>query len=339
MSTTTFDIASLPNPRPLTPKDHEIISTWFRKNEGKFANSANFMLLHDDGKVTEYLNRPCHSDVDHRQTFKDVKAVATTLSPNLAANWSALTHSYSANKSWDLVKPFLKYLVQDSYMASFIEGDRDVDKAIADGFIVVSSNVPAILLQNIMITSRYLVETSSDSFEMFNKCLDNGIDADMAFIVCFNTTFSATSSKTTLEDRLLWPLANFPGHRSQVLHSRKGMLNYLNRTFGNVEKIKGKTYRTDSNYWGGSACFVDQSEASQMKDSFLLHALKTSESLREALSVFRRTKSSGSTLEVVNPFKTNVPPPRDPLSLNYEEIFKVVLPFISANPSVLVEEK
>lgn len=305
---------------------------WFEKNRDNFSNSCNFAIVTSNGKVTSNLQKPCHATINST-AIGEVEVVATDIAIDRRENWFNTFTSVTVDKAdaakkwamvdWELVEPCLNYFLYESYFSPFILNKDDIEFVKKYG-IIVTADIPAALLQNIMISSRYFIECSPYSFKMFNELLNKGVHPDVAYVVAFHTGMSSWTSFRS--DPSTTYVTSVGSHRSTPLLSKQGMLNMINDDFGEINSsvlTQDKNYRKYSSYLGGSQFFGS--------GNFIKELLFVSVELREELSRYRKEKNARESYTPPNPFQQTERPKGDPSLFTYDEMFECLVPFIDRN--------
>ena len=313
----------------------DLCETWFKTTRQEFGSSCNYLLVSPCGSTKSETKRPCHGSIQHRAGMKgSTLCVATDTGQDRRQEWHKhfssqmrLPQDVNWRLDWSVMEPFLKWFLYESYFSPFILNRDDFEFVKSNG-IIVSADVPAALLQNIMIASRYFVECSPYSFHMFNALTAKGIDPRIAYTTCFCT---GASSYIFIQDPDVTQVTGYTSHRTTPLLSLEGIRNFLRDDFGEQSTdvlSVDKNYRTYSVYQGGSRFFGPGTNGGFVKELLLQES-----SLRNALSVYRKEKNAATLYKPPNPFET----PRatreimGALEFSYTEMYECLIPFISAN--------
>lgn len=311
---------------------------WFEDNRANFKHSCNFAKFKADGTFNSHLNQQCHANIQSYGGLTDVACVATDIAIDRRSDWyrdfvgtrsGGMDVTQGAKEwgdmTWERVDAYLKYFLYESYFSPFIVNKDDIDFVKKYG-IIVTADIPAALLQNIMISSRYFIECSPESFDMFNDLTAKGVHPDIAYVVSFSTTISSYTIRTANQDISRTKVACQSGHRSTPLLSLQGMKNMLNDDLGCDSVLtEDKNYRNYHNYYGGSQFFGS--------GNFIKELLQSSEELRNALSEYRKKNAQGEAYVPPNPFASATPEAANgnPLDFTFPEMFECLVPFINAN--------
>lgn len=322
-------------PRPeISPANLLAAEKWFKDNRDKFSRSCNFAQIREDGTVTSHIGRECHANIQYTTGVGDIACVATDIAIDRREAWfnsfvgtrnGGLDTKEDAKKwvvDWARVDAYLKWFLYESYFSPFIVNKNDIEFVKKYG-IIVTADIPAALLQNIMISSRYFIEASPYSFDMFNDLTAKGVLPDMAYVVAFHTGMSCYNMMNSEPDKQY--VTSLSSHRSTPLLSVAGMRNMLNDNLNSSVLGEDKNYRKYTYYNGGSQFFGS--------GDFIKELLTTHLSLREELSEFRRQRNAGAAYVAPNPFSSPSPKVAEgnPLRYTYTEMFECLVPFINSN--------
>lgn len=312
---------------------------WFENNRANFKNSCNFAQFKADGTFRSHLNQQCHANIQYLpQGFKDIACVATDIAIDRRSDWyksflgtrsggmdvTEQAKEWSDGMTWERVDAYLKYFLYESYFSPFIINKDDIDFVKKYG-IIVTADIPAALLQNIMISSRYFIECSPESFDMFNDLTAKGVHPDIAYVVSFSTTISSYTIRTSNQKIENTKVASQSAHRSTPLLSLQGMKNILNDELGcDSILVEANNYRNYQHYSGGSQFFGS--------GNFIKELLTSNEDLRNALSEYRKEKNASEIYVPPNPFAgAATPKASSPFDFTFPEMFECLIPFIEAN--------
>lgn len=312
---------------------------WFEDNRANFKHSCNFAQFKADGTFKSHLDRPCHANIQYLPGgFTDIVCVATDIAIDRRSDWYEVfvgnrsgdqdvteqAKEWSDGMTWERVDAYLKYFLYESYFSPFIINKDDIDFVKKYG-IIVTADIPAALLQNIMISSRYFIECSPESFDMFNDLTAKGAHPDIAYVVSFSTTISSYTIRTGNQKIANTKVTSQFAHRSTPLLSLQGMKNMLNDELSCDSTLtEEKNYRNYQYYDGGSQFFGP--------GNFIKELLTSNEDLRNALSEYRKEKDAGEAYVPPNPFAwAATPKVSSPLDFTFPEMFECLVPFIEAN--------
>lgn len=326
--TTISEIAARPRP-PVPFEAQQAATKWLVENRSRFEDTCNFAVFSSSGAFEEYIKRPCHGNINGNR-HSDIQCVATDITVDRRQAWYKWFNSRNGqdvrNKDWSLdwtrVEPFLKWFLYESFASPFIINKDDFEFVKNYG-IIVTAHCPAPLLQNIMIASRYPLECSAYSFDMFNSLTAKGVDPIIAYVLCF----SVASSKYTFNGDPAKTLVSFSSpHRTCPGASLNGIKAML-RGFDMQGPLSvDHNYTIFRNYRGGSAFFET--------GDFIKELLNVNNDLREALSAYR---SRQTELEVYTPPNPFAPPSNlsspvlSPGRYTYTEMYECLIPFITTS--------
>lgn len=294
---------------------------WLVNTKSRFVNTSNFAIISSDGTVTPFLNMICHrlikdNSVDNRCLVATEIGLDRRKEPMLA----------------EIAYPFLRWFLYESYLSRFILNRDDFDFVKKFGFIV-SADMPACMLQNIMIISRHFYEVHSRSFLKFNELTEKGIDPRLAFISCFSSGFGTTESYNDGS-----AVISYNGHRSSPLFDLRSFRNFMNDKVGTgcPAPLFSKTshYRNSRDYTGGLKIFFDRDNCPAYFDTtfkhFVYDLMEQNTEFRDVLSAHRKKVNSGDLYRPPNPFQktTLLTTPPESHQVSYTEFFDFVIPFV-----------
>lgn len=302
------------------------------KNRKQFGSVVGFSVMAEKTEV-HYLNAPCHGNMQSPTNPTDRACIATEIS--CRRNWDTVQR-YSKrahNRTIDLpdesiIVPFVRWLTQESIFSRFILS-RD-DPSFAENYgIVVSSDIPSPLLQNILMMSRAPNECSVQAFELFNLIVDAGYPPEIAYTFGMNSTVSSWSSQkepTKYKQSLEMgdTVFSYASHRPWGLWWTLGSLkNFLSGEFGpTLTDDSLLHYRNHATIYGGAAYCQENKRTGY----FLNELAEKDEEYREGLRSIRK----GVKLQIKNPFKsTNVfDQQKQPTDVTVEELLNYSLPYL-----------
>jgi len=255
------------------------------KVKATFAYAANFMILAKAGQ-SEKVNQPCHREISYDNRVG--KALVAT-----ECGWGRRRWTIGAGNE-DLFRPFFDYLTKESFAKDFF-----LYADIRDGF-VVSSDIFAPLLQNIMIMTRHFYEVHEDGFKTFNDMVAKGISGDIAYPLCFNSSLSVKSLPNS-------KFSSHYSHRVTHLFNLEAMRKFLGGDVGAVTKPfindPQHHYRNRADYLGGRNIFWDAVVTSYVyaQDYGLVAEVLAMPEFREALSTYRKVNNA-TAYTPPNPF-------------------------------------
>ncbi len=331
------DIVARPRPA-LSNEALNAAYKWFADNRANFKSSCNFAQFNAKGEMKSHLNQACHANIQYVYAFPNIECVATDIAIDRREDWyKSFVGSRSSGQdvteqakewgdgmTWERVDAYLKWFLYESYFSPFILNKHDIDFVKNYG-IIVTADIPAALLQNIMISSRYFIECSPESFDMFNHLTAKGVDPRIAYVVSFSTTISSYTMRLSKQDIKNTRVGNQSSHRSTPLLSLAGMKNMLNDDLSYSSVLDEKcNYRNYTNYSGGSMFFGS--------GNFIEELLQSNEDVRQALSEYRKTNAQGEAYAPPNPFASRSPKAaHSPLDFTFPEMFECLVTFIAAN--------
>lgn len=193
----------LEKPLP-SPEIIEAAKKWFVEAKPQFtAGATNFAGVNKKGEVLPFLLQGCHASgpyLSHNR-FSEVFATEIALGRN----------SFSTAK--ELMLPFLRWLVYESYYSPFILNKDDFD-FIQEYGIIISGETPYKLLHNLCITSRHFRECSDNAFIYFNRMTqEEGYDPYIPYLLsfCSNISSQAATWNPKIEEQLF---QIYGGHRA-----------------------------------------------------------------------------------------------------------------------------
>lgn len=300
-----------------SPEVIERGKAWLVKNQSQFEEAASFVILNDT-EETEKIAMPCHLHISYNN-LPNTRAVATECA------WHR-THGYDKDAT---IQPYLNWFLNESYFGRFILNRDDPEFCLKHGFIV-SADVWAPLLQNIMIATRAFRETSFEKFEQFASAVSRGIPGNLAWMVIFNTVGGkedypvswAGSGHKTIQSPSLATLLNFLRGDTQVPDSEINDPKYH--------------YTNNKHYIGGTKMFWPNREVPPQYTavcSFFMDELikKNVNGFKDALSDYRKDKAASTVYAPPNPFKPRplgAPPVARPDQVTVKELHDFVLPWL-----------
>lgn len=295
---------------------------------------GNFYVIGRGGDVLDHRGGGCHKMIS-MTTVSNRELVVTEGTGWRRAGAYYTSHSPQAGKTEEVVRPYAEYLCEVSPFSRFVLSGTD--ESLNKGF-VVSADVPAPWLQNIMISTRHFLEVSRESFVRFNDLVRGGLNQDLAYLLCFNTDL------TYLEkDRVLTsPVNSYSGHRVFGLLELDSARRFLGGELGRFgrEIAEMETYRVDRSYTRGRLTFDDKYRGISPvngTDATLIDDLHQDEAFRDALSHHRK-KGQGEMYRPPNPFDRKATKPPLLGQVTYKELFDFVVPYLHETLSLGVED-
>lgn len=298
------------NDLPFNPKYEQggvdAAKAWLIDNLDSFDTKSNFCVVNNDGsEVAGFTNRYCHGAL-----LGEPQPGRSLIGTEIAAGRKRLLQ---------VIDPWLKWLLYDSYYSRFILNRDDYDFCKSYG-IIVSCDMPAPLMQNIMIISRAPVESTIDAFKLFNKLLGEGYDPALLYMFIFCSSISTLRDGGYSSGAVTCRLGNHVPYR--LCSQPNGLKRYVNGDFGSslADHASTRIYRDNHDYSGGLAYFP----AHWLDGIHLASPL-----LLEALVEARKTDKESEGYAPPNPF---APPSRAaPSQSQYPtvtEFIEVILPLL-----------
>lgn len=311
----------------VTPEQIETLKGHYASlDRGKFGTSrTNFIVMFGNGTRTVYNNQPCHGSLGSLNQ-PDRLAIITELAYN-RNQWN--------NEDYTVYAPFIDWFVNRSYMSRFILNREDISVGVDKG-LMVSCDMSALLMQNIMITSRHVREVSPDCFRKFNELIAEGVDGSIAYAITMLTTFS-TKDWSSAKNQ---PVTGYGGHRAASMYTIPALRRLLEGDYSDAVAHsldeRSRFFSENTNYYGGPLLFYTKGEngtrtrginpyASLVDDLF-----RTSTGFVDALRAVRKAATSGEMYKPPNPFApAALEAPRIGANqLTYEEFYPIAIPFI-----------
>lgn len=316
----------------------EAAKKWLDENQPNFHTTSNYVIVADDGKVEQQIGRICHRSISESSTKKGTRACVGT-EIGLRRRSEQPTHqgpgAYRQALTWDVADPFLKWFLHESYMSPFIINRDDIEFVKNKG-IIVTADVAAPLLQNIMIVSRHFYEIRPECFEKWNELTANGIDPLFAYLCTFCTGYSAYGAKEQSAVVSYW------GHRAHILSTLPACLKALNGEIGNMCSLDfsdtSNHYRNSTAYSGGVKFFHNHGDG--LPDNYATYGLPTPyrhfvyqlmdrSSFKDALKVHRQGGDAPDLYKPPNPFvkvEAGITKPQND-EVSYKEFYDFVVPW------------
>lgn len=290
---------------------------WLKQNHKDFRQTANFAIFNKDSHKP-LINQSCHKAISISD-LPDRECVATEI-------------GHKRNQKPDkIVEGVLRYFLYDSYASPFILNKDDFEEC-RDYGVVVSADIPAAFMQNILIMSRHFYECSNIAFIVFDDLTKQGIHPDVAFFSCFMTNISTFSIKVTYEQALINPMYGTYGHRTQSFpKSLEEFSLIVNRETGKgFEGELSRIYRHDNNYKGGISLFSHKKHT--FRDLYSYTEIPFIEELMKVEEVNQKLKKARyidpSLYKPPNPFN-----PRQSIirenQISVKEFIEIIVPYIN----------
>lgn len=299
---------------------------WLKKEKISFRGNGNFCIVGTDDEknvvASYYTNMSCHKMIT--DTHLSSRSVVAT-----EIGWSRRLSYLGAGQegSKEVFEPFFNWFFKESVYSRFVlYADIDV------GFIV-SADIAAPIMQNILIVTRHFHEVALEAFQMFNKLLDKGFDPNICYPCCFNSAFSTKYTKLNQAVR------SYVGHRAHPLWNLEAFNNFLSGEMGDAELNSRWTssdyqYRYDKHYKGGWQLFtrkgfVPSYGVGGSWKGFFTYELMEKEDFKELVREYRKEKNGG-VYKPPNPFDTSNRVSDAPKAdeLTYEEFFDIAVPYL-----------
>lgn len=313
---------------------------WLLTNVATFTSTANFCVFDYKNGQRPYIGAACHYNVQFPEVSGPRACVATEIAIPRAVKGITPYGVKTKRNDDSLYLPFLKWFTQESDFSRFILSRDDFEMSRTAG-IIVSADIPAQILQAVMVISRHFYECSTLSFETFNRLyVEKGVPGILAYTLAFNSTLSRHWNDTSLDQH---PVTSSPGHRLQKLpESMNDLLLLLRGDVGaNGWRVLKKdtknpdllqTYATNARFTGVAQLFTSLPPENEFatEAGFIIELIRTDATFREKLSVFRKEKVEGEMYRPPNPFLRPSlrasKPNREQIS--YKEMEEVLIPHL-----------
>lgn len=275
--------------------------------------SANYRKVYTDGTHYDLFGQACH--VGLTRMGRPEKAL------DCCALW---VNSKGATR-------YEKWLWEESFAKAFVLARHDRG-------VVLTSDVPAALLQNIAIMARHVRELANTGNLSFFDYLYPVVGGDIAYILSMN----AVSGATSVENRLKVVVRDYgAGHRAWNLFNLDSFCKFVAGDFGKSLDITATpeyTARKVSGLYGGRwYCDYPKPSGSRdfqgysnQKNIFTTELLQQYPEVKERLSDYRKEIVKAGGYSPPNPFTTvNVATrPSKPEDCTFQEVLDVLLPFM-----------
>lgn len=217
-----------------------------------------------------------------------------------------------------ITKTFEEYIRYDSFISGYILAETESG-------IVVSADIPAILLQNIAIICRHSIELATPQFETFNKLVGEGVPGDIAYPVSF-----CRPSKAEMD----WRVSGDWGHRAWTrVFSIEAMKNFISGNFF-FEGDPKRLFRMSTGLRGGSRlCWPLTGR--NVYTSFYRELFSRGDFV-EGLKTFRSPLDKVYTPP--NPFTLQTAQTLGEYDITYKELYEYVVPYALKEGVFNVEE-
>lgn len=277
------------------------------QNKEQYEYTANFSIIQEGGARQDCFNRPCHADIS-RPLLNNRTLVATE------CGWGRKNTQHPR----EMYQPFFDWLTKDSVYSQFIIWS-DLDH----GF-VVTADMYAPMMQNIMILTRHFYERDKCSFDAFNTMVEEGINGNIAYVIAFNSTVRMSPGNAKF--------MSYYAHSVSPVYSLAAMKCFIN---GDVLSVDiddvNYHYRLSSHYRGGKEMFWPINPGpSSIESARLLTDCMADEQFRRKLSDSRKGETV-SAYSPPNPFapRTSFTIDLLPTEITNDEAVKVLAPFVN----------
>lgn len=311
----TTNVNQLPFNNKCPPEVLDKAKEWLVTNRPSFSRVTNFAIFRDDGMVSAFPAQVCHAKMGSVRSWDGKRAcVATEI---------GITRTVGeGNATADIYLPFLDFLLGRSHYSRFIL-NRDDFAFCRDYGIVISSDIPSPLFQNILITSRYFYEHDPEAFIYYNELVADGIPEAVAMSFAFSSNLSYWS-RVDEEKRLPKNRSDivtcWSGHRAQRMwRSVKELQNFLS---GEYKTVWIENYRDVATTMGGMAYCCEYGADYQT----IFEELFRDEEYRKELKLFRNG-GEGHESVIRNPFAPGAAK-LNSYDVTYTELKDFVLPYM-----------
>ncbi|MBU6231626.1 hypothetical protein KGP36_03065 [Patescibacteria group bacterium] len=290
---------------------------WLKKEGSNFCGTANFAVFSSDGTHKEKFGAACHWDIGNALNipagYRD--CVAT----EIQQTGERKPEFQRGGGDFEL---FLQWLIHSSVFTPYIL-NRDDSKSLKKG-IVISSDIPTQLLQNLCIIGRYTTEAHAGAFEAFRFFVEKGFLPEVAFSIAFHTP---TRNQSVFDPKVR-NIYNYTSHCAWGLWGNtKAFNNFVNRKF--VGLIPKQTYRQIASIMGGSKLCYEKGTTPPQSTSCptFINQLLTFDDFRKELSKFRKEDTSAPV--IVNPFAPRTTVTVRPEHSSCIEMAEFILPYLN----------
>lgn len=293
-----------------------------------FSSTANFAFINADSKVNAYYGEACHSAMGSSGTCQKTSVLVATEAYLHQDNRRDDSKYYRYDndykfirydKSAELMMPFFEWVVYESVYGRFIL-NRDDRESVETGFIV-SSAVPASIMQSIMILSRHFYEACPESFEAFNRLRSIGVPGSVAYVVSFNTAYGCNTDYGPIG--MNKPVTGKWGHRLFAIPATTNELH--NFITGNATGLNqsDQAYCDHPSTAGTSTLFCNRNVGGQ--PPFTKQLIMNDAAFAEMLRKYRGGNTGAS---IINPFVRSDGRTPAPTDVTYEELYDVIIPYL-----------
>ena len=300
-----------------TKEELEAAKNFLLTKKKDFGIIANFARILKGGNVQDYSRSHCHARIGDNSAT-DIVLVSTEISKR------------ALGKS--VTKGFLSWLLNDSPFGRFIV-NRDDFEFCQDYGLIVSADIPQPILQAIMIISRHPHECSAQAFEKFDELVSKDINSNLAFIVCFCSTWSTSVKINHI-------VGSKGAHRAFHILPLDDLKNFVSGELGGgysdtYYNAKGNHYRHHQSIYGVYKLFAQRDRGTTWRhkgESFVYNLLTDDKKFKEILSNHRKSKVKSDVYKPPNPFEQKpLGSTRQPQAheVTYEELFEIVVPYVN----------
>ena len=223
----------------------------------RFGVNSNYAVFNHEGEVDEFFNKQCHFDIRCPKIGNRVLVATENGWPrnkNLEYNEEPRKYIEEEKSGVETngAKAFLEWLLSDRYWVSRFIVEKDFDFCWDYGF-VVTADMPAPLMQNIMILSRHFKEVATEIFAEWHSLVQNGVREVTAYELLFNVASSYPKNRRL---GFSWKQNNSGHHRVHALKTPQGIANEILEVVGGNTRLSPDIfYKSNSSYQGGSVFF------------------------------------------------------------------------------------
>ena len=282
-----------------TPESVSAAKAWLSNDYA--VGNANFAYFDSKGNVIhEFRGMVCHAG----------------LGAPLETHRDCVAFYVKGNVDLENVK-FYQWVITESFASEFV-------LATTPEGVVISSDIPAALMQNIAIMLRHVREVPK-LCDRFEKLLDRGVPPAVAYPFAFNVTSGWG------DDKFIGVAAN---HRAWSLFSLTAFQKFLSGDFGvqfDMMNREDAHFRVYSTIYGGAALCDNTSGSTILRD------LYQKKEYREALSEYRKAQVTKEGYHPPNPF-SRIPTAHYPVeSITFNELIDFALPWCYSNGDLNVK--
>lgn len=293
-----------------------------------FTSTANFAFINADSKVLSYCGEACHNSMGCSGTYQKTSVLVATEAYLHQKNrrddykYCRYDNDYRFiryDKSAELMMPFFEWVVYESVYGRFIL-NRDDRESVETGFIV-SSAVPASIMQSIMILSRHFYEVCPESFEAFNRLRSMGVPGSVAYVVSFNTAYGSNTDHGPIDIKK--PVTGKWGHRLFAIPATtKELHNFITGNAIGLDQTD-RAYCDHPSTHGTSTLFCNRNTGGQ--PPFTKQLIMNDAPFAEML---RKYRGGNTGTSIINPFVRHDGRTPAPTDVTYEELYNVIIPYL-----------